>query len=169
MQPVRLQIIGIGEEEIVELEELPEDVRGAGGGEVEEVEGGEVVVAVSGNRPQHVAGVEGERVSLEDWFDPVVPGPHPGPIEEDAIGWNRIDAFGVWDCMLCQFPTMADIPGAYRHIWASAMAKVLQAIREAEGGVSLERALKWFLILPQALFRQGGEEGRQEKAWSARG
>ena len=58
---------------------------------------------------------------------------------------------------------MADIPGAYRHIWASAMAKVLQAIREAEGGVSLERALKWFLILPQALFRQGRRGGKAGK------
>ena len=112
---------------------------------------------------QEVAGVGRERVNLEDWLDPVVPGPHPGPIEEDAIGWNRIDALGVWDCMLCPFPTMADIPGSYRHIWASSMAKVLQAIRESEGGLNLERALKWFLILPQALFRQGRRGGKAGK------
>ena len=98
---MRLEIIGIEEEEeIVELEELQGDGGVAGG----EVEGGEA--AVPGNRPQDVAGVEGERVSLEDWLDPVVPGPHPGPVEEDAIGWNRIDAFGVWDCMLCPFQAL---------------------------------------------------------------
>ena len=179
--PVRLEIIGIGEEEeIVELEELQhggaEDGFGAGE-RAEGVEGGEEVAeaAVRGEAlPQPVGrrgrGIEAEmvglaedRVSLEDWLDPEVPGPHPGPVVEDAIGWNRIDSFGVWDCMLCQFPTMADIPSSYRHIWASAFAKVLQAIREADGGLDLERALKWFLVLPQALFRQGRRGGKAGK------
>ena len=43
------------------------------------------------------------------------------------------------------------------------MAKVLQAIREAEDGLAIERALKWFIILPRALFRQcrrGGKAGK---------
>ena len=74
--------------------------------------------------------METEQVSLEGWLDPEVPGPHIGPAEEDATGWNQIDKWGVWDCLLCQFPTMADIPGGYRAIWASSMAKILQAIRQ---------------------------------------
>ena len=115
------------------------------------------------NRVRGVAGVEAEQVSLEDWLDPEVPGPHIGPVEEDATGWNMIDKWGVWDCTLCQFPTMADIPGGYRAIWASSMAKILQAIREADGGSALERGLKWFLILPKALFRQGRRGGEAGK------
>ena len=140
----------------------PGPVRQGGGGEGRQDET-EETGARARSQPQTVAGVRGERVSIEDWFDPEVPGPHPGPIEEDATGWNRIDGLGVWDCMLCEFPTMTDIPGTYRHIWASSMAKVLQAIREAEGGLNLERALKWFLILPQALFRQGKRGGKAGK------
>ena len=96
----------------------------------------------SEHRVREVAGVEGEQVPLEEWLNPEVPGPHPGPVEEDATGWSRIDSLGVWDCTLCQFPTMADIPGGYRAIWASTVARVLQAIKEAVGGLTLERALK---------------------------
>ena len=65
---------------------------------------------------------------LEDLLDPVVPGPHNGPVVEDADRWNRIDEWGVWECTLCEFPTMLDIPGRYREIWASAVDKVFTAI-----------------------------------------
>jgi hypothetical protein len=124
---------------------------------------GPAAPAPRANGVREVAGVDEEQVSLQDWLDPEVPGPHPEPVEEDATGWSRIDTWGVWDCTLCQFPTMADIPGGYRAVWASTVAKVLQAIREAEGGLALERALKWFLILPKALFRQGRRGGKAGK------
>ena len=84
-----------------------------------------------------------------------MPGPHPGPAEEDADGWKRIDQWGVWQCLLSEFPTLLDIPRCYREVWARAMDRVMRAIQEAEGGIELERGLKWFLILPKAIFRQG--------------
>ena len=52
----------------------------------------------------------GESVDITEYLDPIVPGPHAGPLEEDSTGWNMIDLWGVWDCTLCQFPTKQDIP-----------------------------------------------------------
>ena len=96
--PVRLEIIGIGEEEeIVELEEL---VRGgvddavAGGEEVDE--GGEDVAEapILGPQERRVRGVApGERGELADRLDPEVPGPIQGPLLQDASGWSDIDMF----------------------------------------------------------------------------
>ena len=86
---------------------------------------------VHGPRPnvREVAGVvDGEQVLLADMIDPVVPGPHPEPVIEDAEGWNLIDLWGVWDCMLCEFPTMQNIPRIYREVWASAMGKIMRVI-----------------------------------------
>ena len=39
----------------------------------------------------------------------------------------------------------------------------MSAIEQAEGGIDLERGLKWFLILPKALFRQGRRGGKAGK------
>lgn len=82
---------------------------------------------------------------------------------EDTFGWNKIDQWGVWDFTLCQFPTMLGIPSCYRAAWAAAMGKVMTAIQVAEGGIQLERSLKWFLILPKALFRMGRRGGKAGK------
>ena len=92
-----------------------------------------------GHGVREVAGViDGEQVSVADMLDPVVPGPHPGPVLEDTEGWNLIDLWGVWDCMLCEFPTMQNIPRIYREVWASAMAKIMGAIQRADEGIELE-------------------------------
>ena len=66
-------------------------------------------------------------------------------------------------CVLCEFPTILDIPSCYREIWAAAVKKVLTVIQEYEGGRELERGLKWFLILPKAIFRQGRRGGKAGK------
>ena len=95
--------------------------------------------------------------------DPEVPGPHAGPVEEDTFGWNRIDKWGVMQCLLCEFPTLLDIPSCYVEIWAAAVDKVMTAIVEAEGGIELERGLKWFLVLPKVFFRQGRRGGKAGK------
>ena len=56
------------------------------------------------------------------------------------------------------------MPGWHlHHLWGLGLDTVLKRILEApEEGVEIERALKWFLILPQALLRQvkGGAAGR---------
>ena len=80
---VRLEIIGIGEEdEILELEELVED-GAAGREEAERVEDGEIGVdaPILGPQERRVRGVAaGERGGLADRLDPEVPGPQPGPL-----------------------------------------------------------------------------------------
>ena len=63
---------------------------------------------------------------------------------------------------------MQDIPRMYREIWAAAMAKVLRAIATAEEGKQLERSLKWFLILPKAVFRQAKRGGKAGKGLVAK-
>ena len=126
---------------------------------------------VPGPRPnvREVAGVvDGEQVLLADMIDPVVPGPHPEPVIEDAEGWNLIDLWGVWDCMLCEFPTMQNIPRIYREVWASAMGKIMRVIEREEEGIELERGLKWLLIIPKAIFRQGRRGGKAGKGLIAR-
>ena len=102
----------------------------------------------------------GDKVDLVEWIDPVIPGPRQGPAEEDSDGWSLVDSWNVWDCTLCQFPTMQDIPRPYRETWAAALERILREINMAEGGIELERGLKWLLIIPKAVFRQskrGGE------------
>ena len=117
---------------------------------------------------RQVAGVQGDQVPLAEWLDPEVPGPHPGPVLEDAEGWNLIDQWSVWDCTLCEFPTVQNIPRVYRELWAGAMSKIMRVIQSAEEGIELERGLKWFLIIPKALFRQGRRGGKAGKGLLAR-
>ena len=133
-----------------------------------------VVPALPANPPElvrvnrEVAGVQGDQVPLAEWLDPEVPGPHPGPVLEDAEGWNLIDQWSVWDCTLCEFPTVQNIPRVYRELWAGAMSKIMRVIQSAEEGIELERGLKWFLIIPKALFRQGRRGGKAGKGLLAR-
>ena len=88
----------------------------------------------------------------------------PGPVEITAVdvdGWLMIDTLGAWDCVLSRFSAMEEIPSQHKEIWASAVDIVLRRISEAqEEGEELNRALKWWLFLPQALCRQAGRGGR---------
>ena len=115
------------------------------------------------HQDREVAGIGAEQVLIADLIDPHVPGPHPGPVVEDSDGWNYIDKWDTWACALCEFPTLLDIPRCYREVWARAMDRILSEIQEAEDGIQLERGLKWLLILPKALFRQGRRGGKAGK------
>ena len=117
---------------------------------------------------REVAGVVGDRVELAEYLDPIVPGAHIGPLQEDVDGWSFIDRWGVWECTLCEFPTMQDIPRVYREVWASALGRIFREIDEAAEDIHLERALKWLLILPKALFRQGRRGGKAGKGLIAK-
>ena len=112
----------------------------------EEEQQQEVTSGINSRVSRDVAGIEGEKVALAEWINPIVPGPHPGPVTEDTYGWNMIDKLR---CTLCEFPTMQNIPRAYREVWAAAVAIVLRSIQLAEEGIEL--GLKWFLIIPKAL------------------
>ena len=178
--PVRIAVVGTGEEEqIVELEELQH-----GGGEEEEeaggVEGGEEVEeaavveqeggadgareeALLNREARRVRGVGGEQRELADRMDPEVPGPLIGPPLLDGDGWREIDRLGAWECALNSFSSLEEVPFAYRVSWGKAMARVLSSILGATNQEDLDRALKWWLIMPAALLRQarrGGQNGR---------
>ena len=96
-------------------------------------DGDQVHVVQSPPGHREVAGTVGEQALLQDLMDPDVPGPHPGPLVHDADGWNMIDKWGVWQCVLCEFPTLLDIPRCYRDVWAKAVSRVLSVIQESEG------------------------------------
>ena len=55
----------------------------------------------------------GEQVDLAEWLEPLVPGPLPPPLVDDADGWSKVDTFGVWECALCEFQTLEEVPSPY--------------------------------------------------------
>jgi len=104
--------------------------------------------------------VDDDQFDISDRMDPTV----PGPVEITGIdvdGWMMIDTLGAWECVLSKFSAMEEIPSQHKEIWASAVDRVLRKISEAQDeGDDLNRALKWWLFLPQALCRQAGRGGR---------
>ena len=113
----------------------------------------------------------GEQVSLADWLDPVVPGPVPGLPPEDADGWSRIDLVGAWDCGLCQFRTLEEVPPPYRLKWTRALSTILRRVMAAQTEETLNRGLKWFLLTAQVFFREpkrGGKKGQSNGHLAAR-
>ncbi|MCP4269864.1 MAG: hypothetical protein GY777_30545 [Candidatus Brocadiaceae bacterium] len=79
----------------------------------------------------------------------------------DADGWCMIDALDAWECALSRFSAIEEIPAQHKETWASAIDTVLRRISEAQDeGEELNRGLKWWLFLPQALCRQAGRGGR---------
>ena len=58
---------------------------------------------------------------------------------------------------------MENVPRQHREVWGKAMARVLCRIVGADNSIEMDRALKWFLILIQALFRQARRGGRRGK------
>ena len=123
---------------------------------------------------EHAEGVDdnrGEQGNLRDWLDPVVPGPVPGLPPEDADGWSRIDQVGAWDCALCQFRTLEEVPPPYRQKWTRALSTILRRILAAQSEEELNRGLKWFLISAQVFFREpkrGGKKGQSNGHLAAR-
>ena len=104
-----------------------------------------------------------DREDLGPWLDPVVPGPCHGPLPNDGDGWNRIDLLGVWECGLSSFRTLEEVPTRFREKWAKAMSTIFRRLQQASTVEEEVRALKWFLIAPQAFLREpkrGGRKGR---------
>ena len=112
-----------------------------------------------------------DKVDLGPWLDPEVPGPFLGPLQDDGDGWNRIDRLGVWECGLSSFRSLEEVPTRFREKWAKVMSTIFRRLQKAtmvEEGI---RALKWFLIAPQAFLREpkrGGKKGQIFSALNAR-
>ena len=125
------------------------------------------VAPLLGQLERRVRGtVTGERGDLAERVNPTVPGPHPTPTP-DASGWSEIDQLGAWQCALNPFNSLDSVPGPCQAKWAKMVELTLRAILTATDEVSLNRGLKWFLVLPQAFLRQakrGGRAGRSAVA-----
>ena len=102
----------------------------------------EVPVAVQHLQHLPLGPPEGKE-DLGPWLDPEVPGPFIGPVQEDADGWARIDAFGVWECGLSSFRPLENVPLIHREKWARAMSIILRRLHTANTEEEEIRALKW--------------------------
>ena len=108
---------------------------------------------------------EEEQLSLLNRVDPFIPGPllHSGDDYHDAYadGWSHIDKMSVMDCVLCPFQAIEEVPNQYRELFASAMHKIITRVWEnQEEGEELDRALKWWFLIPHALLRKAGRGGK---------
>ena len=115
--------------------------------------------------------VQDNRADLSPWLDPVVPGPRHGPLPDDGDGFNRIDLLGVWECGLSSFRALEEVPTRFREKWARAMSTIFRKLQQASTAEEEIRALKWFLIAPQAFLREpkrGGKKGQIFSALNAR-
>ena len=91
----------------------------------------------------------GEQCDLAEWLDPDVPGPVDGPIVEDTDGWCMVDKLGAWECGLCEFHTLEEVPPLYREKWTRAIAIILRRVISAQTDADVNRGLKWFLLSSQ--------------------
>ena len=109
----------------------------------------------------------GEREDLGPWLDPHVPGPLLGPLLLDGDGWNQIDHLGMWECGLSTFRHLEEVPLRYREKWAKVMSTILRRLQQATSEEEEARALKWFLIAPQAFLREPKRGGKKGQIFSA--
>ena len=113
----------------------------------------------------------GNRFNLSSLLDPEVPGPSPGPQHVDSDGWAVIDSLGAWDCGLCEFRIIEDIPHLYKEKWSRAFSSILRRTQTAETKEDICRGLKWFLIAPQVFLREprrGGRKGQGNREVASR-
>ena len=111
--------------------------------------------------PADLTATRGLQMDLSVWVSP--PLPQVTQAREDADGWSRVDTLEVWDCGLCQFKTLEEVPPAYRVKWTKGLSSILRRILSAQSEEDVSRGLKWFLIAAQLFFREpkrGGKKGQ---------
>ena len=79
-------------------------------------------------------------------------------------GYSNIDNLGAWECGLCTFRTLEEVPYAHREKFFSS---ILQKLQAANTELEETRSLKWLLIAPQLLLREGKRGGRRGQGNSA--
>ena len=119
--------------------------------------------------------------SRHEPFDPDLPGLWPGlgnpaPLHRPAQpptppgapgdGWNAVDALAADAALKLRAPCVTKVPVEYQPDWRAAVLKCLseyEATTEAGDDVGRNRALQWFLLLPNLLLRKsvarGGRRG----------
>ena len=108
-----------------------------------------------------------EKFPLLDRIDPILPPPLTGSMDgysardTYADGFAYIDQLSAMECVLSPFQAMDEVPKQHREVFARAMEKILTRLSEnQEDGEELDRALKWWFFIPQALLRKAVRGGR---------
>lgn len=106
-----------------------------------------------------------EKMVLVDRVNPTMPG--SVNMQDNnangtyADGFEHIDQLSVMECVLSPFQAMDEVPKQYREVFAKSMETILRRIYEnQEEGEELDRALKWWFFIPQALLRKAKRGGR---------
>ena len=77
--------------------------------------------------------------------------------ERDGNGWKDIDEISVWDCALNTMTLLKELRGRrVQEGWTKAFGDTLRQILSAihcNDDIARDRALKWFLLLPQLITR----------------
>lgn len=110
---------------------------------------------------------EAEHMFLLGKVRPTVPGGRVDYVPGDQVGWTAIRRLGAWECALCRFSIMEDIPFQHEEAFVGAYEEILRRLDAAETQEDLEDSLKWMLVVSQALLRsptRGGRAGRGQVA-----
>ena len=102
------------------------------------------------------------RGCLRDRISPEIPQPRMPPADDSDLEWAQIDRIGGWNSIISPFGSIDQIPAQHKAVWAWAWEVILDKIQSAVSESDLDRALMWFLFLPQALCRKprrGGVQG----------
>ena len=132
-------------------------------------EGAQVELSQNDHHQPDLADLQATRGFQQDlsaWINPTLPQVARAgdvPPAEDADGWSQIDSLGVWECGLCEFKTLEEVPPAFRVKWTKGLSFILRRILAAQSEEKVNQGLKWFLVAAQLFFREpkrGGKKGQ---------
>ena len=114
-------------------------------------------------RDRSDAALQADAAAQTTW-DALPPAPSCGRDIHDARppgllvagAWDAVDDLTVFDAIVSPMPHLRDVPDALRGDWARANTEVFDfiAAAQAQGDpVALERGLKWYFVLHDALLR----------------
>lgn len=126
---------------------------------------------ITTNEPQNInENLDESKFSLLNFFNPVIPESCQSRLEGETVffdDWHQIDLLSVNECLLSIGPTLKEVPLQHKYQFAKAMEtcfKRFQRASEQQNSKDIERALKWFLVLPHMLLStptRGGKAGTQ--------
>ena len=111
---------------------------------------------------------DGDFISLVERIHPAIPPPNPAAGRvPDSDGWSLINRIGAWNCTLCPFATLQQVPEEHEEVYIQAWETVLERYHLAATSEDRDMALMWRMFLAQGLLRRpsrGGRAGRGQVA-----
>ena len=108
-----------------------------------------------------------DSLSLLDRVDPIMPDRLTSSMDSYiavgtyADGFEHIDQLSAMECVLSPFQAMDEVPKQFREVFAKAVETILgRVFQNQDEGEELNRALKWWFFIPQALLRKARRGGR---------